>query len=83
MLDARDAAATAGAQKGHVRAMVNVAALLERGEGVAKDLRGSLAWYQKALAAGDQKAAEACKRIERLLSMQDSASSSSAPAMYQ
>ncbi len=51
------------AQKGHPRAMKNLAVMLDTGDGVAQDQKQALVWYQKAGAAGD---VASLKRATRL-----------------
>lgn len=41
------------AQKGHARAMKNLAVMLDMGDGIKQDQEQALYWYRKAAAAGD------------------------------
>jgi len=37
--------------------------MFENGRGVAQDVNGAVAWYRKAAAGGNQRAAEALRRL--------------------
>lgn len=64
-----------GAQKGHVRAMINLATMLEYGDGVSKNLTEALKWYKKAADVGDPKAREKYNKLQAVLSAQPTYSS--------
>lgn len=55
------------AEKSHVRAMFNVATMLEYGDGVKKDLQQALQWYDAASKLGDKKATEKVIRVQQKL----------------
>jgi predicted Ser/Thr protein kinase len=55
------------AESGHVRAMVNVATMLEKEDGVTRDLNQALSWYEKAAAQGDAKASAKAQALRTLL----------------
>ncbi len=43
-----------GANNGHVRAMFNLAAMLEKGNGITKDVNLAIYWYEQAGKQGDK-----------------------------
>ncbi|OGO93732.1 MAG: hypothetical protein A3F41_02960 [Coxiella sp. RIFCSPHIGHO2_12_FULL_44_14] len=58
-----------GAERGHVRAMYNLAMMLERGDGIDKNEQCALNWYEKAAQQGDQQAVKKCEELR--LRLQD------------
>lgn len=57
------------AKRGHSSAMFNAAMMLERGDGVIKDVAGALMWYEKAATKGNEtamiKAAEILEKDDK------------------
>lgn len=60
------------AEQGSVYAQFNLGLCYERGHGVTKNYKKALEWYRKAAEQGDNDAEEATKRIEVLLSKEES-----------
>ena len=60
------------AEQGFVYAQFNLGLCYERGHGVTKNSTKALEWYRKAAEQGDNEAEEATKRIEELLSKEES-----------
>ncbi len=58
------------AEKGHPRAMFNVAMMLERGDGISSDLPLALYWYESAAKNGDVKASGKAERLRAVLAPQ-------------
>jgi tRNA A-37 threonylcarbamoyl transferase component Bud32 len=56
-----------GTEKGHARAMYNMALMLEKGDGVEKNLPLALSWYEKAEKLGNKNAREKCEKIRAAL----------------
>jgi TPR repeat protein len=55
------------AQKGHPRAMTNLAIMLKRGDGIPQNLPQALSWFKKAAKLGDKQAAEEALKLEAVL----------------
>jgi TPR repeat protein len=57
-------------QRGQIKqlnsAMLPLGALYEDGDGVPRDLAEARRWYEKALAAGNEKAAKRLERLQRI-----------------
>jgi len=51
------------AQQGYDTAQCNLGLMFENGRGVAQDVNGAVAWYRKAAAGGNQRAAESLRRL--------------------
>ncbi len=54
-------------EKGHARAMYNIARMFEQADGVDKDVESAKEWYKKAMDAGDK---EARKKYDTLSNLQ-------------
>lgn len=61
---------SSAASAGHARAMMNLATMLEKGDGVVEDKPQALTWYQRAHQSGDQSALLKSQRLQSFIASQ-------------
>jgi TPR repeat protein len=58
---------TVAAKQGHIRAIVNMANMLERGDGISKNLSEALFWYERAFMLGETSVSSVCESLRSQL----------------